>query len=173
MRSLLKYATRLIKEMTATSVSCEDILNFPMRKLFCCELSHARFDGALNSWTIRVDGKTFQVYLVWMQGSLALLDSGIQTGSSAANVSFSDMTGSVSVVIPLSLQDAILHLPAENYCSMVCEIVDVESAGSNVIVKAKRLAPLNAADKASLEVAWAIEVARYHCWLGSTNGISK
>ncbi|CDW59584.1 hypothetical protein TTRE_0000792101 [Trichuris trichiura] len=159
--------------MSATSVSCEDILNFPMRKLFCCELSYVRFDGALNSWTIRVDGKTFQVYLVWLQGSLSVFSDDDQTSPSATNVFFTDMTGSVRVIIPYVLKNAVSNLPAENYCSMICEVVDVESAGTNVTVKAKRLAPLNPADKERLEEAWAVEVEKYHCWLGSTKGVGE
>uniref|UniRef100_A0A5S6Q9E6 RNase H domain-containing protein n=1 Tax=Trichuris muris TaxID=70415 RepID=A0A5S6Q9E6_TRIMR len=135
--------------MCAVAVSCEGILNFPLRKLFCCELSHARFDGVLNSWTIRVDGKTFQVYLVWMQGSLSLLNCDMGNDDCAAS-------------------ESVSRLPGENYCAMVCEIVDVESADGHVIVKAKRIAPLNADNKMNLEVAWAVEAdSRFRRFTGA------
>ncbi|KRZ79852.1 Patched-related protein 9 [Trichinella papuae] len=128
--------------MSDSVSTTEFVTNFPLRKLFCCHLKFATFQPTENSWTLLVDG-TLQ-----MRCDEKNVDK--------KTVIFSDSTGNVDVIIPSSMKQNVSDVLAENYCSLICELVDKSDDGI-VTVKAKKLTPLQFKRKSNLEIAWATE----------------
>ncbi|KRZ31970.1 hypothetical protein T4B_2567 [Trichinella pseudospiralis] len=64
--------------------------------------------------------------------------------------------GNVDVILPSSMKQNVSDVSAENYCSLICELVDKSDDGI-VSVKAKKLTPLQFKRKSNLEIAWATE----------------
>ncbi|KRZ14676.1 hypothetical protein T11_6371 [Trichinella zimbabwensis] len=141
--------------MSDSVSTSEFVTNFPLRKLFCCHLKFAIFQPTENSWTLLVDGKCHRIYYIWMQGTLQMRCD--EKNVDKKTVIFSDSTGNVDVIIPSSMKQNVSDVTAENYCSLICELVD-KSDDEVVTVKAKKLTPLQFKRKSILEIAWATEI---------------
>ncbi|KRX82642.1 Patched-related protein 9 [Trichinella sp. T6] len=144
--------------MSDSVSTTEFVTNFPLRKLFCCHLKFATFQPTENSWTLLVDGKSHRIYYIWMQGTLRMRCDEKNVDKKA--VIFSDSTGNVDVIIPSSMKQNVSDVSADNYCSLICELVDKSDDGI-VTVKAKKLTPLQFERKSILEIAWATELVGY------------
>ncbi|KRZ19352.1 Patched-related protein 9 [Trichinella zimbabwensis] len=144
--------------MSDSVSTTEFVTNFPLRKLFCCHLKFATFQPTENSWTLLVDGKCHRIYYIWMQGTLQMRCD--EKNVDKKTVIFSDSTGNVDVIIPSSMKQNVSDVTAENYCSLICELVDKSDDGI-VTVKAKKLTPLQFKRKSILEIAWATELVGY------------
>ncbi|KRY77294.1 Patched-related protein 9 [Trichinella pseudospiralis] len=79
---------------------------------------------------------------------------------SQKTVIFSNISGNVDVILPSSMKQNVSDVSAENYCSLICELVDKSDDGI-VSVKAKKLTPLQFKRKSNLEIAWATELVGY------------
>ncbi|KRY78789.1 hypothetical protein T4B_2605 [Trichinella pseudospiralis] len=141
--------------MSNSVSTTEFVTSFPLRKLFCCHLKFATFQPTENSWTLLVDG-TLQ-----MRCDEKNVDK--------KTVIFSDSTGNVDVILPSSMKQNVSDVSAENYCSLICELVDKSDDGI-VTVKAKKLTPLQFKQKSNLEIAWATEFC-FLCFEKSNNEI--
>ncbi|KRY17090.1 Patched-related protein 9 [Trichinella patagoniensis] len=144
--------------MSDSVSTTEFVTNFPLRKLFCCHLKFATFQPTENSWTLLVDGKSHRIYYIWMQGTLRMRCD--EKNVDKKTVIFSDSTGNVDVIIPSSMKQNVSDVSADNYCSLICELVD-KSGDGIVTVKAKKLTPLQFERKSILEIAWATELVGY------------
>ncbi|KRZ60223.1 Patched-related protein 9 [Trichinella nativa] len=144
--------------MSDSVSTTEFVTNFPLRKLFCCHLKFATFQPTENSWTLLVDGKSHRIYYIWMQGTLRMRCD--EKNVDKKTVIFSDSTGNVDVIIPSSMKQNVSDVSADNYCSLICELVDKSDDGI-VTVKAKKLTPLQFERKSILEIAWATELVGY------------
>ncbi|XP_003377303.1 patched-related protein 9 [Trichinella spiralis] len=144
--------------MSDSVSTTEFVTNFPLRKLFCCHLKFATFQPTENSWTLLVDGKSHRIYYIWMQGTLRMRCD--EKNVEKKTVIFSDSTGNVDVIIPSSMKQNVSDVSADNYCSLICELVDKSDDGI-VTVKAKKLTPLQFERKSILEIAWATELVGY------------
>ncbi|KRX97963.1 hypothetical protein T4E_2446 [Trichinella pseudospiralis] len=140
--------------MSNSVSTTEFVTSFPLRKLFCCHLKFATFQPTENSWTLLVDGKCHRIYYIWMQGTLQMRCD--EKNVDKKTVIFSDSTGNVDVILPSSMKQNVSDVSAENYCSLICELVDKSDDGI-VTVKAKKLTPLQFKQKSNLEIAWATE----------------
>lgn len=137
------------------------ILNYPIRKLFVCELRHAVFNSDTNKWELKIKGKVVPIILVWLQGKFNR-----HLNYQSDQFVFADGTGEADLLIPSTNFDIKLH--ENTYWRVFAEIEDVNNCSGNVLLKVKKFVKLDGNEK-MLNDLWYAEVVDYHKFIENTN----